>query len=59
MKKLEVNQMENLQGGSSACFAAMYAITAAIVSYQNDPSEWNLIQCGIAYSVCVDTCSQP
>jgi len=33
MKKLEVNQMENLKGGSSACFAAMFAYANAIKAY--------------------------
>ena len=57
MKKLEVNQMENLQGGSGlGCFAAMAAQTAAVGAWGEDPNEINTIALVGATAAMFDAC---
>ncbi len=58
MKKLEVNQMENLQGGSSACFMAMYSYASAIKAYGDAPSSETAFAVGVALWGTYDACAE-
>jgi hypothetical protein len=56
MKKLEVNQMENLQGGSSECMLSMFAYTDSLFTYNHDQSNWNLTMVGVAFGGMMSAC---
>jgi hypothetical protein len=58
MKKLEVNQMENLQGGSSACFVAVFAYASAIKAFGDDQNEFTALGVGFALWGTYDVCAK-
>lgn len=59
MKKLEVNQMENLQGGSSACFVAMATWAIALDKWSEEPSYQTSLALTAASVNMFDKCDQP
>ena len=59
MKKLEVNQMENLQGGASGCFAACALWAVALDKWGEDPSFQNSLTLSAATANMFDKCDQP
>jgi hypothetical protein len=49
--------MENLQGGSSACFAAMFAYASAIKAFGDDQNEFTALGVGFALWGTYDACA--
>jgi hypothetical protein len=58
VKKLQVNQMENLQGGSLAYFAAMFAYASAIKAFIDDPNEFTSLGLVLPFGELDDACAK-